>query len=248
MDATVASLADTEGAQASWRALYRLAAGCAVVIFCVALADVALMFLEPDAKVPGSTTAVEWFALLEGHRWLALRNLGLLNVINTVVEIPLFYALYGAHRRAGRHLAAVATMLLLVGAAVYIARNTLFSLDALAVRYAAAAEPQRAALAATGEVLLALGEDLTAGMFMGFFLTELAGLVMALALLRGGVFGRAAGLLAAVGFGSLLVFSVFAAFVPAAYGAVLALGGIGGLTMMAWYVVVARRLLQLAKA
>lgn len=246
MDATTAAF-DTDGTQTDWRPLYRVAAACAGIIFCVALGDVALMFVEADARAPGSMTAVEWFTLLDQHRWLALRNLGLLNVVNTVVELPLFYALYGAHRRAGRHLAAVATMLLLVGTAVYVARNTLFSLDALALRWAAAAEPERAALAAMGEVLLAAGEDLTPGMFMGFFLTELAGLVMAAALLRGGVFGRAAGLLGAVGFGSLLVFSVFAAFVPAVYGPALALGGVGGLTMMAWYVVVARRLLRLAK-
>jgi hypothetical protein len=247
MDATVAAPARTGSESASWRTLYRVAAACAGVIFCVALADVALMSFDVEAQAPGSMSAVEWFAQLREHRWLALRNLGLFNVVNTLVELPLFYALYCAHRRAGRHLAAVATMLLLVGAAVYVSRNTLFSLDALAARWAAAAQPERAALAATGDALLALGEDLTPGMFMGFFLTELAGLLMAVALLRGGVFGRAAGVLGAIGFGALLVFNVLAAFVSTAYGPVLALGGIGGLTMMAWYVILALRLLRLAR-
>jgi len=229
-------------------AAYSVAAVAALLIVASAVLDITLMFFEPKAIVPGQTSAGEWLAMLHQHRILSLRNLGLLNVVNLLLEVPVFLALYDVHRRAQRDLAAVAVALLLVGAAVYIARNPVFSLDALASRYAeATTDADRGALLGATSTLLVLGEDLTSGAFMGFFVTELAGLVMALAMIRGRMFGRLTSITGGVGFGSLLVFNVFAAFAPTLYGRVLALGAIGGVVMIIWFVLVARGLVRLAR-
>jgi hypothetical protein len=241
-------IAEVNSADASWKRLYQLAGVCALLIFLVALADIVTMFFEGEAMTPGSVNAVGWFTLFQSKRFLALRNLGLLNIVNTILELPLFLALYRVHRRADRAFAALALVLLAVGTSVYISRNTVFSMHALSVQYAAAAEPQKAALAVAGQALLGLGEDLTAGMFMGFFLTELAGLVMAVVMLRGRIFGGWAAWIGIVGFGCLLAFNILAAFAPATYGVVVWAGTVGGLAAMAWYVLVARRLFRLAAA
>ena len=232
---------------ASWKRLYRVAAIAALLVVLMALGDIVTMFFESKVAVPGAVSAVGWFTQLHENRLLGLRNLGLLNIINLLLELPLFLALYHVHRRVDRAFAALAMLLLVIGASVYISRNTVFSLDALSLQYAAATtEAQRAGLAAAGQALLAFGEDLTPGMFMGFFLTELAGLVMAMVMLGGLIFGRPTAVLGIVGFGALLVFNIFAAFVPGNYGVVVGLGGLGGMLMIVWFVLVARRLFRLA--
>jgi len=43
-------------------------------------------------------TAIDWFMLLQSNRFLGLRDLGLLNIVFTSMEIPIFLALYAAHR------------------------------------------------------------------------------------------------------------------------------------------------------
>ena len=234
--------------EATWKTLYGVAAACALLIVLVAVGDVVTMFFEGDVAAPGSRAAGDWLVQLHDHRLLAMRNLGLLNIVNLVLELPIFLALWHAHRRVDPAFATLATSLLVIGAAVYVARNTVFSMDALAVQYAAAgSEAQRASIAAAGQALAALGEDLTPGMLMGFVLTELAGLVMALVMLFGRVFGRWTAAVGVAGFGALLVFNLLAALVPSAYGAALGLGALGGLLMIAWYVLVARSFAQLAR-
>lgn len=233
--------------EAGWRRFHRFAASAALGIVVVALGDIALMLVETSPAAPGTLGAAAWFDLFRHHRLLALRNLGVLNILNTLLEIPLFLALWHLHRRHDPAWSLLAVILLAVGASVYISGNTVLAMQALSDQFAAAAsEARREALVAAGQALLALGEDLTPGTFMGFFLTELAGLVMAVVLLRGRRFGVATGVVGIVGFAALLVFNVAAAFVPVAYGAVLGLGGLGGVTMIVWYVLVAKRLASLA--
>jgi len=84
-------------------------------------------------------TAVEWFTLFQSSRFLGLRNLGLLNIVFTTMEIPIFYALYSAHRRTDRALATLAMIVAFIGVAVFLATNRAFSMLALSSRYAAAA-------------------------------------------------------------------------------------------------------------
>jgi hypothetical protein len=83
---------------------------------------------------------------------------------------------------------------------------------------------------------------------VGIFLIDSAGLVISAVMLRGKVFGKAAGYAGVVGNGLMIVFEVILAFVPALFhfGLFIALGG--GVAIMAWYVLVGRRLLQLASA
>jgi hypothetical protein len=117
---------------------------------------------------------------------------------------------------------------------------------ALSARYAAAtAGAERSLLAATGEAILARGEDFTPGGFVGLFLTELAGLGMALVMLGGKVFSRTAGWAGVVGLSLMLVFTIWATFIPAGYRFALILAAIGGLAVISWYLLTARRLVQL---
>jgi hypothetical protein len=50
-----------------------------------------------------------------------------------------------------------------------------------------------------------------------------------------------------LGFGFLLIFEVISTFVPALFDAAMIFAMIGGIASIVWYLMVARRLFQLAK-
>ena len=75
-------------------------------------------------------------------------------------------------------MSALAAIIQLVGAAVYVANNKALPLLALSGRYAAGNPDERSLLVAAGEALLAQGEDFTAGSFPGFFLSGAASVLI----------------------------------------------------------------------
>jgi hypothetical protein len=119
----------------------------------------------------------------------------------------------------------------------------------LSARYsAAAAEAQKSALAAAGEATLARGEDFTPGSFTGFLFGEAGIIAMSVVMLRGEVFGKAAAVTGLLGFSFLTFFTFWSTFTTAAYDVVMMVFGVGGgLLSMAWYVLIAVRLLQLGR-
>jgi hypothetical protein len=185
--------------------------------------------------------------MYRGNALLGLRNLGLANMLTTALGVPVFFALYAAHRRVNPAPAALAVILMCMGATIYIANNTAFPMLTLSGQYAAATtEPQRALIAAAGQAVLAR-EDLTAGAFMGFFFAEIAGIVMALVMLRGKIFSRLSAWMGVLGECLLLIFNICAAFAPATYDVAMILAMVGGILSMIWFILTARRLFQLAQ-
>lgn len=238
-----------ESADPGWKDAYRLGGVAALIPVLVSLLDIMISFLSGERDVePGRLSATDWFARFREHRLLTLRDLGLLNVVNTVLAIPVYLTLYGAHRRANPAFAALAAILSFIGAAVYAANNKALPMLALSDRYAAAStDAERARLAATGQAMLAQGEDFTPGSFMGFFFTEVAGIVMGITMLRSRVFGRSTAWAGIAGSSLLLAFTVCVTFVPAAFRRTMPLAMGGGILSMAWNILTARRLFQLGR-
>lgn len=124
---------------------------------------------------------------------------------------------------------------------------TAFSMLELSSQYAAATtETQKSLLAAAGQAMLARGEDFTPGSFMGFFLTEAASIIMAMVMLRSKVFSKLTALVALFGYGCLLMFVVWATFIPVKFQVAMIFAIIGGLLSLVAYILIARRLFQLA--
>ena len=235
---------DIEGMTA--RTLYRVGAVAAFVVIGVAILEMVITFLPGGAAAP--TAVTEWFALLQGNWFMGIRNLGLLNIFINVIGIPTYLALCAAHRdRAGAGYAAIAAILFFTGVAVFLATNKAFPMLALSGQYAAAATvADRAIIEAAGAALLAVGQSHTAGTFLAFFLSEAAGLMISVVMFTNGVFGKATASTGIIGFSLLLLFEVTASFAPALFSAFMPVAALGGLLSMAWYVLIARRLIQLA--
>jgi hypothetical protein len=230
-----------------WQTICSIGGAAGGLVVLTVLAEMAITFLPGGYTSAG--TVQGWFALLQGHPFLGLRNLGLLNIVMTAFGIPLSFTLFWLHRKTTPSLAALALILALIGTAVFYATNRAFPMLDLSAQYAAAGSPaERAALEAAGQAMLAVGQSHTPGTFLAFSFSEVGGILMAVVLLRGGRFSRWAALAGLAGYGLLLIFEVLASFVPASHDAILLLAMLGGLANLAWYTLVALRLFQLAKA
>lgn len=227
--------------------LYKLGGAAALLIVLTALIEIIITFFPGGYTT--SEAVIDWFTLLHHNWFLGLRNLGLLNIVMTAFGIPMFFALYMVHRNVDQKYAALAMILSFIGVAVFYGTNRAFPMLDLSRRYAAATtDAQRTILEAAGQAMLSVGQSHTPGTFVAFFLSELAGILMAIVMLRGKVFNQVTAYAGMVGFGLLFVFEILSSFVPLLHDAILILAMGGGLLTMAWYILIARRLFQLARS
>jgi hypothetical protein len=236
-----------ETGDSSWKSLYKVGATAALISVLIGLLDIFMSFLPSGLDASGTLTVIDWFRLFQDNWFLGLRNLGLFNVISTLLAVPTFLALYAVHRRVNPAYAALAVTLICIGAAVYTANNGSLSMLALSNQYAAATgEPEQTLLVAAGQAVLAEAEDFTPGTFVAFLIPSAAAITMAAVLLRGRIFNQWAAWAEILGGIFLLLFTISATFMPSTFNVVMILAMLGGLLSMAYNIMVARRLFQLA--
>jgi hypothetical protein len=237
----------SENVTSDLTSLYELGGVAALFIVLTALLEIVITFLP--GGYASANTVKDWFALFQNNWFLGLRNLGLLNIVMTFLSIPMFFALYTAHRKVDQQFAALALMIAFLGVAVFYGTNRAFPMLELSHQYAlATTDAERAMLTAAGQAMLSVGQSHTPGTFIGFFFSEVASILMSIVMLRSKVFNKATGYTGVLGFAFLLIFDICASFVPALSGVVLMFAMIGGILNLAWYILIARRLFQLAKA
>jgi hypothetical protein len=234
---------------ASWQSLYKIAAAGALLAMCANLLDVILGFGDTEVATYGTKTAVDWFGLFQADSFKGLYTLGILNIVYMTCMVPVFLALFVAHREKNRTFAALAMILFLVGMAIYASNNAAIPMCVLSGKYTAAGtDAQRAIFAAAGEAVLAHGEDFTPGSFIGLVFSGIAAIVISTVMLRGGIFGKSTARIGLVGFTFLSFFTILSTFVPSLYVlAFYVFGMIGGLLALTWFLLVARRLFQLGR-
>ena len=177
---------------------------------------------------------------------MGLRNLGLLNIFMVALGIPMYFALYTAHKKVNKEFAALAMVVSFVGGAVFFATNRAFPMLYLSHQYAqAATDAQRAIFEAAGQSMLSVGRSHCPGTFLGFFLGDIAGILMSMVMLRGKVFGKVTALAGIVGFVLFSIYEVCVSFVPTLGEAamVFAVGGL--LSNVIWMFSLGLRFLQL---
>jgi hypothetical protein len=235
---------DAGTTESGWKGLYKLGGTTVLIAVVVALAEIVIGFLPGVARLTQrNATVIDWFTLFQAHWFLGLRNLGLLNIIGAALLAPTLLAIYSALRRDNEAYAAFGTILFFVGVAIYVASNRAFSMLSLSGQYASAStDAQRSLLIAAGQAMLAEGQTRA-----GIPLIEFACLVICVVMLRGKVFSQATAYAGILANALLMVFEIILAFAPKLLdaGMVIAIGG--GLSLMVWYLLVGRRLLQLGR-
>jgi hypothetical protein len=136
-----------------------------------------------------------------------------------------------------------------LGTGVFFATNRAFPMLDLSKQYAAAtSDAQRAMLEAAGQAMLSVGQSHSSGTFLAFFLSEVAGIMISIVMLKSKIFSKATAYVGILGFVFLMVFEVLASFVSGLSGLAMAIAMLGGILSMAWYILIARRLFQLGRS
>jgi hypothetical protein len=238
---------DYDKVESSWKGLYRLGGIAAFIALVGTLLDISITFIPGWGAAVDTKTAIDWFVQFQENVLLGLRNLDLLNIIISIISIPMFCALYAAHLRVQKDYALLALVLFIAGTIIFIANNAALPMLALSSKYAAASETQKALLAAAGEAILVSGEHGSPGAFIGFMLSTAANLTMAYVVLSGKVFSRATAYVGFIGFALLMIYTIAITFVSKSSHVIMLLAMPGGLLAMAWNIMVAKKLLHLSK-
>lgn len=233
--------------QTQWKLIYKLGGMAAIGAVLVGVLEILITFLPGGNTV--QETVQDWFMLFQQNWFMGLRNLGLLNIFLNLFALLIFFALYFSHKESPyQYHAAFAVLVSFLGIGVFLATNRAFPMLALSQQYTAATtDAQRAVIEAAGQSMLSVGQSHTPGTFLGFFLTEAAGVLIAFVMLRSRVFSQATAYAGIIGFAMLLVFEILSSFVAGLSAVTMGLAMVGGISSMVWYVLIARRLFQLGK-
>lgn len=234
---------DTES-NTRWSKFYKVAGAAALLIVLAGIMDIIISSAGGEVRANSAIAVTEWFALFESNRIAALCNLGLINIITITLGLPVYLALYNVHRRVNPGFAALSAVVFFIGAAIYISSNTVFSMLALSGQYIAASEAEKVLLEAAGRAALAQGADLTPGTFMGLIFTQIAGLIMAWVMLRGGFFSKWNAWFGLFGFSCMIVFFTLAAFAPEQFSVAMLISMFGGLALIAYQIMLALKLFR----
>jgi len=240
-----------------WRLMYRIGAAAALIAaivvrrnFAAELSLLASLGIVRFAPSVSPVTAAEWFALLQDSRLVGLWLLDIFDLANYALVGLMYIGLYGALHRVRRGMVMFATVLCFIGIAVFFASNQALPMLALSKQYAAAAtEAERSLLLASGQACLAFNNPGAmiqgTGFYASLFLVLVAGLTVSLLMAGSRVFSRltvAMGITASVlalGYFPALVFVPSLRALPPSLSAPFRL---------AWYIMIALRLLKLARA
>lgn len=237
---------DAPGAD-GWRVLFLVGGVVAFVALAGMLFDIVLTMVPGWGSETVPTAAAAWLAQMVANPLLGMRNLDFLNICISTLSIPLYLAVFGAHRRSEAGLAGLGLLLVTAGTVLFIANNAALPLLELARQYGpAATDAQRAGLEAAAGALLASGSHGSFGAFPGFFVSELGTLVITIAMLRGRVFSRTASLAGLTGVAILMVYTTAYTFASGGDALIMTIAIPGGLLMIAWHALVGRALLRMA--
>lgn len=228
--------------------LYLVASVCAAVAVSGMVFDIALSMMPGWGADTAPQTAAGWLQQLSVDPLLGLRNLDLLNVIISLVAIPMYIALTVTHRRAAPAPAALGLAFVSIGTALFAAANAALPMLELSRQWAQAGTTERLALTAAAEGLLASGAHGSMGVFLGFFLSEVGTLAVAVAMLSGTLLSRKVAWLGVAGATLLTVYTAVMTFGDVPSSLVVALAAPGGIMIIVWQVAVTRQLWRSARS
>jgi hypothetical protein len=229
-----------------WKPAYKIAAISAFLALFTMLTEIFLTALPEGARVMHGIS--ELFDMYNRNWFMAMRYMGLINIVATSLMLPVFFALYGLHREKMQVFAAFSLIVSMLGYAIFMADNVSFPFLALAEKYALAVnETERNQLIAAGEALFAKGASHTPGTFPGFFIAQIASIFFSIIILKGGVFKKAVGITGLTAFSFLLIFEVISSFVTSLYNEAMIFAMIGGPLALVWYAMIGMGLLKQSK-
>ena len=226
---------NAETADSAWKPLYKVG-GIAALIMAVLIPIQSFIFIA----YPPPGTVIDYFTLFQNNKILGLLDLDLLLIVDNVLLILIYLALYTALRRANESFMAIALTFGLVGAVLHFAsREATFTLLSLSDQYAAATtDAQRAMFLAAGQAMLTIYNG--TAFDMSYVLSGVVLLIISVVMLRGNIFSKGTAYVGIL-MGVLML-------VPPTVGTIgLLLSLISLVPTLIWMILIARRLFQLGQ-
>jgi hypothetical protein len=229
-----------------WNSIYTLGGIATIIALTGILFDVILGSITGGDLSALPQTATDRFAEFQDNKLAGLYHLDLLNIIVQMILVPAFIALYAAHRNVNPGYGLLALVIFLFGSVLMVSNNTALSMLELSNKYLSTTiESQKTMYAAAGESLLAQGAHGSPGIFLGFFIPNIANLMISMVMLKGTIFSRLNSWLGIIGSILMMFYIVLVNFVPGVGNMATAFAMPGGLLLMAWMVLFTIKLFKL---
>lgn len=215
------------------RRLYRLAGVAALISTLLIPVQIGVYIIWPP---PFDGTTLDWFTLFQDSPLLGLLSLDLLLLVDWILLVPIYLALFVALRRTDMLLMVLGTALFATALASYLASNTAFEMLSLSDQYTAAmTDVERTALLAAGESMLATFEG--TAFHVSYILGQTAGIIIGAVMLRSRRFGRALPVLMVAG--NAVGFGLYLPVIG------LALSAFSGVVLWGWYILLTYQFLRM---
>jgi hypothetical protein len=174
----------------NWNWLFRVAGYAALLMFVIIPIQIVVFLVSPPPQ-----TVPEYFILFQHSRLLGLLDLDLLLIIDNLLSIPIYLALYIALRRKNSPFVLIGTFLGLLSITLYlVSREATFSMSSLSDQYVlATTEAQKQILLAVGQMLLVSYNGTVFN--ISYILGSVALIILSIVMLKTNVFNRATAVL-----------------------------------------------------
>jgi hypothetical protein len=243
MESRSGPMRDADAVEPAWRGFCRT--GGVAAFLMLASATVTMVVVLTLGGEP--TTPNEYFTLLADNRLVGLLRMDLASIATILLYYFVFFGLYAALRRTEGPQAVFATALAFVGATLWFAKQSAFSMVYLSDRYAAAAtEVERSEIVAAAEAILASDVWHTTGTLVGGILLFGGAIIISIAMLRNPLFGKVAGWSGILANGLDLLHVLVNLVLPGSPGDILM--AVAGPAYLVWFILLGYRLLQLGRS
>ncbi len=232
----------------TWKSIFVIGGIAAILSLLGITLDVVMGNITGGDLTELPRTAIERFDQLHQNVLLGLYNLDLLNVIVQIILIPAFFALYAAHKEVNQPFALLSFIVFLFGATLMVSNNVAFSMFELSTKYFNTdIESQRLAYSAAGESLLAQGAHGSPAIFLGFFIPNIANLMLSVVMLKGKIFGRINSWCGIIGSTFMLIYVVLINFNFGMESMATIIAMPGGILLMIWMIMYTIKLIKLSR-
>jgi len=234
---SVTGIVDTK-----WKSVLLLGSICTFIALVGTIIDIVFGTVTGGNLAELPQTAVGRFTQMNSNPLLGLYNLDLLNIIIQLFMIPSYLALYIVLSKVNPGFSLLAFIIFLVGTVAMVTGNVALPMYELSSKYFAASDSQKILLTAAGEAMLAKGIHGSYGMFIGFILPNLGGILISWLMLKAGIFSKTNAWLGLFGSLMISVYLILVTFIPEVKGMATLFAAPGGLMLMAWMTLFALRL------
>jgi hypothetical protein len=221
----------------TWQSLHRVGGAAALAILALMPIQMVVFFIWPPPN-----TVIGWFTLFQDNALVGLIDMDLLLIVDYILMLMVFLALWASLRRANESLMIIALTLQIVAVATYFASTTACEMLSLSNQYATATtDLERSIFLAAGHTMLATWQG--TAFDISYVLGAVALLIVSAVMLWSRhhhyyyLFSKATGYTG--------MFAGVLALVPASAGMIgLFLSLMSLVPTAIWLVLIARRLLQ----